>query len=212
VCTRRLPLRSLAPRAVGPFASFDVGAVAAVWHLALLGSLRRWAVCAVWQSAPCGSSRLFAHPRAPFPRSAPFVHCAVSRTRARRFRRSRRYRGRSTSAMCDASLTEVRTSELVVVYAVEIRDDENRLALFCACWYSGARRETAARTFRAAVFLLSRFSFAPASVSRRTRPHPSFRDRPVPEVISLSIVVTAPSARRRLGTRARRHRRSGEWP
>jgi len=60
-CTRRLPLRSLAPRAVGPFASFDVGAVVAVWHLALLGSLRRWAVCAVWQSAPFGSSRLVAH-------------------------------------------------------------------------------------------------------------------------------------------------------
>jgi len=48
---------------------------------------------AVGQFALYGTSRRFAHPRAPFQRFAPFVHCAVLRTRARRFRRSRRSRG-----------------------------------------------------------------------------------------------------------------------
>jgi len=73
----------LAVRAVGQFAPFDVGAGVAVWHLALLGSSRRWAVCAVWHVALLGSSRGFAHPRAPFPRLAPFGSSRPLRAPAR---------------------------------------------------------------------------------------------------------------------------------
>jgi hypothetical protein len=64
-------LRSLAVRALGQFAPFDVGAVAAVWHLAPLGSSRRRAPRAVGQYAPLGSMRRLAPPRAPFQRLAP---------------------------------------------------------------------------------------------------------------------------------------------
>ena len=78
--------RPSAVRAVGQFAPSDVSAVVAVWHLAPSGSSRRMATRAVGQFALYGTSRRFAHPRAPFQRFAPFVHCAVWRTRARRFR------------------------------------------------------------------------------------------------------------------------------